>query len=364
MPALPEGFDIDYTKPLNGTMAPYAEQVIVCTGQPDWPSNIVEERNGDNVAADLRELIGPRGKYSDPFHNISVTNSSLPSSNSARDEVQTTSAFLFPSFKYIPFLPRVSFDSVEALVKGYLLPTKLHSAHDSLSPIHRDRLTRKKEFQELLYGAQDVQDILVLICGHGGRDIRCGILGPLLQAEFEKQLPDNGIEVAREPIRIPSASSDTAKAIGTDAPSPQTLTARVGLISHIGGHKFAGNTVIYIPKAARTADGAPHPLAGSGIWYGRMQPGHVQGTIRETILHGRIIVDMFRGGVREGGQILRLASPCERAVAHPQAPHPTDYWLNQACWLQALRFIVGFVEIDIDSNRAGLNDVAAFMAQD
>lgn len=46
-------------------MATYAEQVIICTGKSDWPSNIVEEHDGDNLAADLRELIGPKGKYSD-----------------------------------------------------------------------------------------------------------------------------------------------------------------------------------------------------------------------------------------------------------------------------------------------------------
>ncbi|KAG4223135.1 hypothetical protein PC116_g28394 [Phytophthora cactorum] len=61
--------------------------------------------------------------------------------------------------------------------------------NEGLSPIHKDRLSRKEAYQRLLYDVRDVEDILVLICGHGQRDSRCGIYGPVLQDEFEKQLP-------------------------------------------------------------------------------------------------------------------------------------------------------------------------------
>jgi hypothetical protein len=62
---LPEGLEIDHSKPLNGTMAAYAEQVLICTGKPDWPSRIEEENSGDNLAADIKELMGRGGMYSD-----------------------------------------------------------------------------------------------------------------------------------------------------------------------------------------------------------------------------------------------------------------------------------------------------------
>lgn len=64
MPAMPEGLEINYEKPLNNTMAAHAMQVLVCTGKPDWTSRIEEERNGDNLAADLKELL-VKGEYSD-----------------------------------------------------------------------------------------------------------------------------------------------------------------------------------------------------------------------------------------------------------------------------------------------------------
>lgn len=245
-----------------------------------------------------------------PFHNISVLNASLPSSVPPRAEVQSTSAYLLPSFKYVPFLPRVSFDSVQALAKGYLLPERLHSAHDGLSPIHRDRLTRKEAYRSLLPGVRDVRDVLVLVCGHGGRDARCGVMGPLLRDEFEGCLEREGVSVLRGPVEVDLTGEarrlEAAPAGDGDAAAQTTTTARVALISHIGGHKFAGNVIVYVPPGQRLEDGSAHPLAGYGIWYGRVEPRHVEGLVRETVLRGRVVEDMFRGGIDAQRRILRL----------------------------------------------------------
>ncbi len=159
------------------------------------------------------------------------------------------------------------------------------------------RLTKSK-----LWGVRDVDDIIVLICGHGGRDRRCGLLGPVLQEEFESKLPGAGIEVLTGPVQtdIPSLHALTGEASG------RIYTSRVGLISHVGGHKFAGNVIIYLPPKLRTKEDLPHPLAGHGIWYGRVEPRHVEGLISETILTGRVIEDLFRGAIRQNGEILRL----------------------------------------------------------
>ena len=65
MPELPEGLPIDHKAPINGLISAYNEQVLVCTGHAAWPSKIEEENSGDNLAADLKELFGRGGKYSD-----------------------------------------------------------------------------------------------------------------------------------------------------------------------------------------------------------------------------------------------------------------------------------------------------------
>lgn len=173
--------------------------------------------------------------------------------------------------------------------------------HDGLSPIHRDRLLRKTAYQRLLWGVRDVDDIIVLICGHGGRDQRCGIYGPLLRAEFEEQMPKLGVDVLHGPVTV---DSDVAAISGTIV-KPK-YTSRTGLISHIGGHKFAGNVIIYLPPSMKTPEGYDHPLAGHGIWYGRVEPKHVQGIVQETILKGNVVAELFRGGITPSRDILRL----------------------------------------------------------
>lgn len=62
---MPEGLDIDFKSNLNGVISGYAEQVLVCTGRDDWTSRIEDECDGDNLAADLKELFGRGGRYSD-----------------------------------------------------------------------------------------------------------------------------------------------------------------------------------------------------------------------------------------------------------------------------------------------------------
>lgn len=159
----------------------------------------------------------------------------------------------------------------------------------------------------MLYGVQDVKDVLVLVCGHGGRDMRCGVLGPVLREEFERELGRRDFAVLKDPVEILHETPVQPQAIGTRSEDGEAKTsARVGLISHIGGHKFAGNVILYIPPGAKTADGKQHELAGCGIWYGRVEPKHVEGIVRETVLGGRVTEDLFRGGIRQGGEILRL----------------------------------------------------------
>lgn len=62
---MPDGLEIDHTSPLNGAIARYSEHVIVCTGQDDWASKIENENGGDNLVAELRDIIVPKGVRGD-----------------------------------------------------------------------------------------------------------------------------------------------------------------------------------------------------------------------------------------------------------------------------------------------------------
>ncbi|OJJ43743.1 hypothetical protein ASPZODRAFT_102456 [Penicilliopsis zonata CBS 506.65] len=300
-PALPEGLPIDHDQPLNGTMAAYTQQILVCTGQKDWTSRI--ENDGENqgwgeLVRGLKRLMGRGGKYADPYNNVLVTNSSFPSAENASSSSPVASAFLFPSFKYIRNIP-VNLQSPEeqkgldlsTFVRAYLLPEQIHAMNSSLPPSRQAELTRSPELQLDFPEIIDIKHSpTILICSHGGRDMRCGVMAPALETEFRRVLDMRGF------------SSDSTKPSVIDGPRH----ANIGLISHIGGHKYAGNVIIYIPPGMTVSDSTMHPLAGKGIWYGRIEPKHVDGLVQETILGGKVVADHFRGGISSNGEILRL----------------------------------------------------------
>ena len=164
--------------------------------------------------------------------------------------------------------------------------------HSSLSDDKRADMTRDPELASQFSGVLNIEySPTILICGHGGRDMRCGIMAPALEGEFRRILLSRGFASA-------GSADDTV-----DDPTH----ANIGLISHIGGHKYAGNVIVYIPpKMTIDTSTEPHPLAGKGIWYGRVEPKHVQGIVDETIMRGNVVIDHFRGGIDGDGNILRL----------------------------------------------------------
>lgn len=176
--------------------------------------------------------------------------------------------------------------------------------HDHSPPAKREALLRDPTYADLVPGIRDIKnEVIVLICGHGGRDQRCGVYGPLLRTEFEARLAEQG----PEKIEVLKGAAAPAEKEDLEEESKKVWGARVGLISHIGGHKFAGNVIVYIPPGLKIYDSdVPHPLAGHGIWYGRVEPKHVDGIVKETIGKGNVIKELFRGGIKQGGEILRL----------------------------------------------------------
>ncbi|KAK8200608.1 Altered inheritance of mitochondria protein 32 [Zalaria obscura] len=203
------------------------------------------------------------------------------------------SAFLLPSFDYVPAIPTDD-SAVEAFIKAFILPARLHGSHDVLTRAEKNILKREPERQREFQGSRKVEEIMVLICGHGQRDSRCGILGPILQAEFEEKLERQNVQILRDPPVAQAVEVDTEL-------EGYTPHARVAQISHIGGHKWAGNVIIYIPPSFKA-----NPLAGKGIWYGRVEPRHVEGIVGKTVLDGKVIKELFRGGIAHDGDILRI----------------------------------------------------------
>ena len=227
-----------------------------------------------------------------------ITNSAFPSLETGDGDCRTTSAYLFPSFQYVQGIP-ITKTGVRAFGREFLVPAN-HSTEPPSSDTRNsfikqeditpdgDKKTTSRPIPSL-FNISPVSQPIVLICGHMERDKRCGIYGPILLEQFNKYLP---------PTANPTAT----------------------LVSHFGGHKFAGNVIIYIPPDFLPSPGrfAPssedmvnkekrlvsHKLAGSGIWYGRVEPESVEQIVNETILGGRIVRNLFRGGIDQHGRSL------------------------------------------------------------
>jgi hypothetical protein len=203
-----------------------------------------------------------------PFNNVLVTASSLPIS----ETTNTTTALLFPAFKRVQSIPHTS-EAWSAFATAYLKARTLHPMHDALSVAQKEKLVRDEDAAKgLPYAAEPITTPVVLICGHGGRDQRCGVMGPILESAFRKEFQRRGID------------------------------ADVAQISHIGGHKYAGNVIVYLPPSLEG-----NALKGTGIWYGRVGPENVEGLVEETVVRGRVVVELLRGGITmEGGNIGRM----------------------------------------------------------
>lgn len=63
---MPIGLQIDYKTPLRGAMPLYSHHISVSTSRDDWMSRIEDEREGNNLAKELRKLFAPGGK----LHNV------------------------------------------------------------------------------------------------------------------------------------------------------------------------------------------------------------------------------------------------------------------------------------------------------
>jgi (2Fe-2S) ferredoxin len=92
----------------------------------------------------------------------------------------------------------------------------------------------------------------VFVCVHMARDERCGNCGPPLLAAIAAAIAARGLD---------------------------DVTVRA--TSHVGGHKYAGNVIVY-PE---------------GVWYGYVRPEDAGRLVDEHLVDGRILEDLHRGGM-------------------------------------------------------------------
>ncbi|RKP09195.1 Sucrase/ferredoxin-like-domain-containing protein [Thamnocephalis sphaerospora] len=307
--AYPSYLKLDREAILYGKMKPLMRHVVVSTGAPAryWPSNV--EKATLEEATKAAQIAGGE--------------SAQPVAEGAADEADTTGAlwdaraitvtgmlsraakaegagkwlactaqrqpagevFLFPEYQMLSLFDADTVAAmrsedktvegadpydparIEARVQQFVrqvaqstAPTKRADADDT--PETRVDLPPSLPLRPIPYRA------VILICAHQRRDKRCGIAGPILHRRFLEAL-----EQRRQ--------RDAATA--GDATDATTATAcddvGVFMVSHTGGHKFAGNVLIY----------------PAGVWYGRVTACHVDAILERTVFGQEIIRELYRG---------------------------------------------------------------------
>ncbi|KAJ4763941.1 Altered inheritance of mitochondria protein 32 [Rhynchospora pubera] len=118
----------------------------------------------------------------------------------------------------------------------------------------------------------------VFVCAHGSRDKRCGTCGPALIKKFKEEIGVRGL---------------------------QDLITVSGC-SHIGGHKYAGNVIIFSLVNGEVA----------GHWYGYVAPDDVAVLLDQHIGKGEVVDHLWRGQLGLSEEDQKNALELKRQLAN------------------------------------------------
>ncbi|KAI8876518.1 hypothetical protein K501DRAFT_187112 [Backusella circina FSU 941] len=237
----PSYLDIDRESPLLGSLKSYGRQILIGTGKSDWPNKIEEEEG--TLVANLKKILCPMEWVT------AVNNTSLISRHSTKPGA--VDVIVVPDNILIG---NVGPDDAQLLYDVFVSAPLPTGETDSVGYF------QSMDLQDLTVEANPYES-MILICSHKRRDKRCGVTAPILGREFD--------HVLRE-LDISDGEGGTI----------------VLMVSHIGGHRYAGNVVCYINNGS------------TGIWYGRVDPCHCKAIVEETIMQGKVIKSIYRGAMK------------------------------------------------------------------
>ncbi|KAF8901720.1 Sucrase/ferredoxin-like-domain-containing protein [Gymnopilus junonius] len=299
--AYPRRFDIDMDTQMLGSVKPYHRQIVISTGKSDWTKDITDDKQ--SLAAAFVEVTSNTGP-SLPATSVSPKPTSPPSKGvrpvtglfSTSDSTRTSvlngshrslcheedheSVLVFPDFKVVTEV-RHSVQGARELWESAVDPS-----------VEREGAYFEKSNLKtwiLPYSC------VILLCSHRRRDNRCGIAAPKLEhgnPAFIKSLEAQGWDADTQlehpqltfGLPLEDLNERHENIMEQLKQSTESKRALIVKVSHVGGHKYAGNCIIYTPS-------------GSGVWYGRVTPHDVDSIVDNTIVKGLILPPLLRGGL-------------------------------------------------------------------
>ncbi|PYH98262.1 sucrase/ferredoxin domain protein [Aspergillus ellipticus CBS 707.79] len=239
----PSKVKMETSKPLYGHIKEFHTHVLVATGKSDWVEKVESEKGSLMEAFDESSSKSQHGRFM-----ISASNLQSPETD---EKPQGTTLLLLPSFTFVDAIQQTD---VNEVIDRFIDAPLSHNGTIPINPA--SKLTpRACEY-----------DYVVLLCSHKRRDARCGITAPLIKKELERHLRPLGL--------YRDANDERPGGVG------------IFYVSHVGGHKFSANVLIYRKEQEQM------------IWLARIKPEHCEGLVKYTLLQGKVVhpESQLRGG--------------------------------------------------------------------
>jgi len=253
---LPDYLPIDMEESMLGSVKPYARHVLFQTNDGktprNWPYKLEQVEN--SLAMELTTGAAAAGeKLGCRVVVTAVDDDAGQQAAAAEPLLRPEEVFVLPD---MVALGPVTVDNARIAIEAYLTSG---NAPDGLAArrVGAWRLPSGGEHG----GGESGEDssahgpwsACVLVCAHKLRDKRCGIAAPLIMEQLRATCAERGL-------------LDQVAVMGC---------------SHVGGHKFAGNVIVY--------------SSAGGHWYGRVKPCHADALVHTHIEQGRVLKELWRG---------------------------------------------------------------------
>ncbi|KAH8428183.1 sucrase/ferredoxin-like domain-containing protein [Aspergillus melleus] len=291
----PAKFDVDYEDEMYGNVNGWATHLLVATGKTDWVRDVADESGSVMEAIEKGGIEPTNGKL-----KLSASNIPVPDEYHYHEAgQQPTTVLLLPSFTIVDHVtPALASDLITHFVNpAPTTTTPLAGVAEGFSSQNQTAesettVTSPSIPATPLQSRPSPHAAVILLCSQRTRDARCGQSAPLLKREFERHLRPLGLY--------------------RDLDDERPGGVGIYFISHVGGHKYAANVIVYRRrdfewyKQTETKTGEQDEGAAQGIWLARVRPEDCENVIRYTVLQGKVVKpkEQLRGGFdRERGLI-------------------------------------------------------------
>lgn len=291
-------FKIDEGDELYGHVKEWSTHVLIGTGKTDWVRDVADEKGSVMEAVARAEapkngvscgrlspstvMLREQRLTAAEAHALGLQHAHP---HDTSDYAQPTTVLLLPAFTLV--------DNVHPRNVPLLLDAVIDGAPTNTSPLRPSALPRSVPGPDpsvLTLATQACpHSAVILMCGQKTRDARCGQSAPLLRKELERHLRPLGLY--------------------RDLHDERPGGVAIYFISHVSGHKYSANVMVYRrPNAFGQDDvggGTGDGQDGSGdvgaaqcIWLARVRPKDCENLVRHTVLKGNVVKpeSQLRGG--------------------------------------------------------------------